>query len=332
MAAKGFISFAISKLIAAVITILAITCVNFVIFRMAPGDPIRMMFRDPRVSAEQMQKVREKFGLDKPLSGQFVAYVKELSKGDLGISFWQKRPVLEVIADRVPQTLILVITSLVIAVALGTLFGAMAGWRAGTRFDSIVMSVSLALYSIPTFAMGLLILLVFSFLLAVFPLGGISTPASGFSGIRQLLDILWHMVLPAISIVFWYIGEYVLLTRSSMIDVLGKAYITTARAKGLKEGVVRRGHALRNALLPVVTMTGVNFAFAIGGVIEAETVFSWPGVGRLVYDAVMKRDYPLLQGIFLVFAVSVVLFNLIVDLIYGYIDPRIKVGGERKIG
>jgi peptide/nickel transport system permease protein len=208
----------------------------------------------------------------------------------------------------------------------------MAGWRAGTRFDSIVMSVSLALYSIPTFAMGLLILLVFSFLLAVFPLGGISTPASGFSGIRQLLDILWHMVLPAISIVFWYIGEYVLLTRSSMIDVLGKAYITTARAKGLKEGVVRRGHALRNALLPVVTMTGVNFAFAIGGVIEAETVFSWPGVGRLVYDAVMKRDYPLLQGIFLVFAVSVVLFNLIVDLIYGYIDPRIKVGGERKIG
>jgi peptide/nickel transport system permease protein len=332
MAARGFVSFAISKLIAAVITILAITCVNFVIFRMAPGDPIRMMFRDPRVSAEQMQKVREKFGLDKPLSGQFVAYVKELAKGDLGISFWQKRPVLEVIGDRVPQTLILVITALVIAVVLGTLFGAMAGWRGGTRFDSIVMSASLALYSIPTFAMGLLILLVFSFLLAVFPLGGISTPASGFTGIRQLLDVLWHMVLPAISIVFWYVGEYVLLTRSSMIDVLGKEYITTARAKGLKEGVVLRGHALRNALLPVVTMTGVNFAFAIGGVIEAETVFSWPGVGRLVYDAVLKRDYPLLQGIFLVFAVSVVLFNLIVDLVYGYIDPRIKVGGERKVG
>ena len=332
MAARGFVSFAISKLIAAVITILAITCVNFVIFRMAPGDPIRMMFRDPRVSAEQMQKVREKFGLDKPLSGQFVAYVKELAKGDLGISFWQKRPVLEVIGDRIPQTLILVITALVIAVVLGTLFGAMAGWRSGTRFDSIVMSASLALYSIPTFAMGLLILLVFSFLLAVFPLGGISTPASGFTGIRQLLDLLWHMVLPAISIVFWYVGEYVLLTRSSMIDVLGKEYITTARAKGLKEGVVLRGHALRNALLPVVTMTGVNFAFAIGGVIEAETVFSWPGVGRLVYDAVLKRDYPLLQGIFLVFAVSVVVFNLIVDLVYGYIDPRIKVGGERKVG
>ena len=332
MAVKGFVSFAISKLIAAVITILAITCVNFVIFRMAPGDPVRMMFRDPRVSAEQMQKVREKFGLDKPLSGQFVAYVKELSKGNLGISFWQKRPVLEVIADRIPQTLILVVTALVIAVVLGTLFGAMAGWRSGSRFDSIVMSVSLALYSIPTFAMGLLILLVFSFLLSVFPLGGISTPASGFTGIRQLLDILWHMVLPAISIVFWYVGEYVLLTRSSMIEVLDKEYITTARAKGLKEGVVLRGHALRNALLPVVTMTGVNFAFAIGGVIEAETVFSWPGVGRLVYDAVLKRDYPLLQGIFLVFAVSVVLFNLIVDLVYGYIDPRIKVGGERKVG
>lgn len=145
MAAKGFVSFTISKLIAAIITLLAITCVNFVFFRMAPGDPVRMMFRDPRVSAEQMQKVREKFGLDKPLSGQFVSYVKELAKGNLGISFWQKRPVLEVIADWIPQTLILVVTALVIAVVLGTFFGAMAGGRSGTRSDSIVMSVSLAL-------------------------------------------------------------------------------------------------------------------------------------------------------------------------------------------
>jgi peptide/nickel transport system permease protein len=332
MAIRGFVYFTIRKVLAAVITIIAITCVNFAIFRMAPGDPIRMMFRDPRVSAEQMQQVRIKFGLDKPLSGQFLSYLKELSRGDLGISFWQKRQVLAVIADRVPQTLLLVITALVIAIIFGTLLGAMAGWKSGSRFDSIVMSVSLAVYSIPTFAMGLVMLLIFAFFLSVFPLGGISTPASGYTGVRQVLDVMWHMILPAISIIFWYVGEYVLLTRSSMIDVMGKDYITTARAKGLKESTIRRGHALRNALLPVVTMSGVNFAFAIGGVIEAETVFSWPGVGRLVYDAVMKRDYPLLQGIFLVFAVSVVLLNLLVDLIYGYIDPRIKVGGEKEVG
>ena len=327
MAKRGFASFIISKSVSAFITIIAITCVNFVIFRLAPGDPVRMMFKDPRVSAQQMQAVREQFGLDKPISAQFLVYLRELAKGNLGISFWQRRPVIEVIADRIPQTLLLVVTALFIAVISGTLLGAVAGWRSGTRFDSIIMSVSLAVYSIPTFAMGLILLLLFAFVLSAFPLGGISTPASGFYGLRYYLDVAWHMVLPAVSIIFWYLGEYVLLTRSSMIDVLGKDYITTARAKGLRESKILRGHAMRNALLPVVTMTGINFAFAIGGIIEAETVFSWPGIGRLAYDAVMKRDYPLLQGIFLVFAVSVVLVNFIVDLIYGYIDPRIKVAG-----
>jgi len=313
------------KFFSSVVTIIVITCVNFVIFRMAPGDPIRMMFRDPRVSAEQMQAVRERFGLDKPLGIQFLVYLKQLSKGDLGISFWQKKPVLEVIASRVPQTLLLVVTALVIAIILGTVFGAIAGWKSGTKTDTVILTISLAMYSIPSFALGLVLLLIFAFLLSIFPLGGITTPASGFTGLRQMVDVLWHMILPATSVVVWYIGEYVLLTRSAMVEVLGQDYITTARAKGLKESAVLKNHALRNALLPVVTMVGLNLAFAIGGVIEAETVFSWPGVGRLLYDAVMKRDYPLLQGVFLVFAVAVVLANFIVDMIYGFIDPRVKI-------
>lgn len=326
MALKGFASFAIRKAIAAIITIFAIVCVNFAIFRMVPGDPIRMMFRDPRVTAEQMQLVREKFGLDKPLWGQFVSYLRELFQGNLGISFWQRRPVLEVIADRIPQTLLLVVTALVLAVIIGTILGAIAGWKSGTKFDSFILTISLAMYSIPAFSLGIILLLVFAFQLSIFPFGGISTPASGLTGFGYWKDVLWHMVLPAIAIIFWYIGEYVLLTRSSMMDVLDQDYITTARAKGLKESAVLKDHALRNALLPVVTITGVNLAFAVAGIIEVETVFSWPGVGRLMYDAVMKRDYPLLQGTFLVFAVAVVLANLVVDLIYGYIDPRIKVG------
>jgi len=284
-----------------------------------------MMFRDPRVSAEQMQVVRVKFGLDKPLGIQFLVYLKQLARGDLGISFWQKRPVMEVIASRVPQTLLLVVTALVIAIILGTVFGAIAGWRSGTKTDTVILTISLAMYSIPSFALGLVLLLVFAFLLSIFPLGGITTPASGFTGLRQMVDVLWHMILPATSVVVWYIGEYVLLTRSAMVEVLGQDYITTARAKGLKESAVLKNHALRNALLPVVTMVGLNLAFAIGGVIEAETVFSWPGVGRLLYDAVMKRDYPLLQGVFLVFAVAVVLANFVVDMIYGFIDPRVKI-------
>ena len=327
VSARGYFGFAAKKLISAVITIILITCVNFVIFRMAPGDPVRMMFGDPRVSAEQMQKVREQFGLDKPLGGQFLSYMKELSRGNLGISFSHKKPVMDAIAERIPNTLILVLTALVIAILAGVSLGAMAGWKSGSRFDRVIVSVSLAVYSVPTFALGLILLLVFSFIFLIFPLGGMATAASGYTGFKYFLDVGWHMVLPAVSIIFWYIGEYVLLTRSSMVDALGKDYITTARAKGLKEKTIRRGHALRNALLPVITMSGINFAFAIGGVIEAETVFSWPGIGRLTYDAVMKRDYPLLQGIFLIFAISVVFVNLFVDLLYGYIDPRIKKGG-----
>jgi peptide/nickel transport system permease protein len=321
---KGFI---LRKVVAAFLTIAVIVCANFFIFRMAPGDPVRMMFKDPRVSAENIELMKQKFGLDKPLSGQFAAYVKNLSSGDLGMSFSQRRPVVEVLAERIPNTLLLVVTALTIAVILGVALGAMAGWRSGTRFDTFILTASVAMYSIPTFALGIVLMLVFAYTIAIFPLGGIVTPASGFEGFELVRDVAWHMFLPAISIVIWYVGEYVILTRSAMIDVMGQEYITTARAKGLKKFRILKDHALRNALLPVITITGVNLGFAVAGVIEAETVFSWPGVGRLVYDAVNQRDYPLLQGVFLLFAFSVVLANLAIDLLYGYIDPRIKVRG-----
>ncbi len=318
--------FTLKKIAGAIVTIIAIIIANFIIFRVSPGDPIRMMFRDPRVSAAALQRMRIKFGLDKSLWGQFVDYFKQLMHGNLGFSFWQKRPVIDVIGDRIVQTLILVVTALVIATIIGIILGAISGWKSGSKTDRTILSVSLVLYSVPTFAMGILLLLTFGYVLLLFPLGGISTPASGFTGFAYTKDVLWHMVLPAFSIVLWYVGEYILLTRSSMVEVMDQDYIVTARAKGLRESVIMRKHALRNALLPVVTLSGVNFAFAIAGVIEAETVFSWPGIGRLTYDAVMKRDYPLLQGIFLIFAVSVVLANLLVDLIYSKIDPRIKTG------
>ncbi|OQX24422.1 MAG: hypothetical protein BWK80_20895 [Desulfobacteraceae bacterium IS3] len=312
------------KVIAAILTIFAIACTNFVIFRIAPGDPIRMMFRDPRVSAGQMQAMREKFGLDKPLDGQFVDYLKALSRGDLGLSFSHRRPVTQVIAERIPRTLLLVAISLTIAVIIGVGLGAFAGWHRGTRIDSFILTASLTLYSIPTFALGIILLLVFAYHLEVLPMGGMFTPASGLTGFNYVKDVLWHLILPAFSIILWYVGEYVILTRNAMTDVMSQDYIVTARAKGLNEFHILKNHALRNALLPVVTVTGVNLGFAVAGVIEAETVFSWPGAGRLVYDAVMKRDYPLLQGVFLLFAVSVVLANLAIDLIYCYIDPRIK--------
>jgi len=322
----GLKRFILRKVVAAALTIAVIICANFFIFRMAPGDPVRMMFRDPRVSAESLELMKQKFGLDKPLSGQFVAYVKNLAQGDLGLSFSQRKPVLEVLWARIPYTLLLVVTALTIAIVLGVILGAVAGWLSGTKIDTFILTASVTMYSIPTFALGIILLLIFAYLLPIFPLGGISTPASGYEGFEIVTDIGWHMFLPAFSIIIWYVGEYVILTRSSMIDAMGQEYITTAWAKGLKKYKILKNHALRNALLPVITISGVNLAFAAAGVIEAETVFAWPGVGRLTYDAVSQRDYPLLQGVFMLFAFAIVLANLAIDLIYGYIDPRIKVG------
>ncbi len=329
MALKGFAMFAIRKIASAFITIFLIICFNFVLFRLVPGDPVRMLFRDPRVSPQRIQEMYERFGLDKPIWEQFIAYLQQLFfHGDLGYSFARGAPVLDVILSRLPQTLILILTALIIAVIVGTVLGAIAGWKTGTKFDSIIVTLSLGMYSIPTFVLGLILLLIFAVHLGIFPLGGMTTIGAGFTGWDYWRDVAWHLVLPAAAIIIWYIGEYVIITRNSMQDVLEQDYITAARAKGLKESTILRKHALRNAILPVVTITGLNAAFAVAGIIEAETVFGWPGIGRLMYSSVMARDYPVLQGLFLMFAVAVVLANLVVDLIYGYIDPRIKVGGE----
>jgi len=329
VAPKGFIGFAIRKVSGAVLTIFIIICVNFVLFRLVPGDPVRMMFGDPRVSPERIREMYEQFGLSGTLWEQFTAYLRQLFLyGDLGQSFSRGAPVLEVIADRIPQTVILVLTALIIAVVTGTMLGAIAGWKTGTRFDSIIITLSLGMYAIPAFALGIIALLIFAFYLGIFPLGGMETVQSGLTGWSYWKDVLWHMFLPILAIVVWYIGEYVIVTRNAMQDTLDQDYILAARAKGLKGSAILRRHALRNAILPVVTITGVNVAFAVAGVIQVEAVFRWPGLGRLMYESVMRRDYPVLQGLFLLFGLAVVLANLTVDLIYGYIDPRIKVGGD----
>jgi len=328
VALKGFAGFAIRKISGAVITIFVIICANFVIFRLVPGDPVRLLFGDPRAGPKRIQEMRELFGLDGTLWEQFVAYLGRLFlHGDVGFSFARGIPVMEVILDKLPQTAVLIVIALVIAVVVGTMLGAIAGWRTGTRFDAIIITLSLAMYSIPTFILGIILMMIFAFALGLFPIGGMTTIGTAYTGWAYFKDVAWHMFLPCGAIVVWYIGEYVILTRSAMQDVLGQDYITSARAKGIKESTVLRRHALRNAILPVITITGINLAFAVAGVIEAETVFRWPGIGRLLYDSVMSRDYPVLQGLFLIFAVAIVTANLVVDLIYGYIDPRIKVGG-----
>jgi peptide/nickel transport system permease protein len=323
---KGFV---VRKVSAAVLTIYIIVCFNFVLFRMVPGDPVRLMFHDPRIPSAYIEQLYERFGLAGSLWDQFVAYQRQLFiHGDLGLSFARKSPVSEVIAGKIPKTLLMVGTALIIASVVGIALGAIAGWKTGTKFDTVIVSFSLTTYAIPTFAMGILLMMIFALHLGILPLRGMETIESGLTGWAYFKDVVSHMVLPVTSISVWYIGGYVIVTRNSMQDVLDQDYITLARAKGIKESAVLRRHALRNAILPVVTMLGVHVGWAVAGVIQAETVFGWPGVGRLMYTSVMARDYPVLQGLFLLFSVILVLANLVVDLIYGYIDPRIKVGGE----
>ena len=322
----GLKEFAVKRLVMSLITVFAIISVNFVIFRIAPGDPVRLLFHRPGADPERMMKVREEFGLDKPLWMQYIIYLQQLFRGNLGYSFAQRAPVLDIIVSRIPATLLLVGTAAVLATVLGTALGALAGWKHETRVDLSILMFSLVTYATPTFCMGLILLIFFAFKFRIFPLGGISTPASGLTGFALWMDILWHMFLPLVSMIFWYLGEYVLITRSSMLDVLSQDYITTARAKGLREFAILKNHALRNALLPVLTVTGINLGFVVAGAIEVETVFSWRGVGKLVYDSVMNLDYPVLQGAFLILTISVVLANLAVDLIYAFVDPRVKVG------
>lgn len=328
MALKGYWGFVVRKITASLIILFAIISSTFVIFRMMPGDPVQLMFNDPRLSRQDMELLYERFGLTGSMWEQFVAYLRQLLlHGDLGMSFMQQRPVMDVLVSRIPQTVLLMVVAIIVALLIGISLGTIAGWRTGSRFDTAVITGALTMYGIPTFCMGIILLLVFGVYLKVFPIGGYSSPVSGLTGFAYLLDVARHLVLPALAVTLWYIGAYILITRNSIHDVLDQDYIVLARAKGLKESTVIRKHGLRNALLPVTTATGLYLAHALGGAVQAEVVFAWPGLGLLMYESIIRRDYPVLQGAFLVMGIVIIVANLLVDLVYGLLDPRIKVGG-----
>ncbi len=309
------------------LTFFIILTVNFLIFRLMPGDPVNLMFTDPRVSKENIERVFREFGLDRPLHEQYLIYIWNVLNGNLGISFWKDEPVIDVILSRLPRTIILLSTGLSIATVLGIAIGVYAASRRGRLSDLLATSFAVVTYSLPSFWLGLLLILAFAHYIPIFPLGGFSSiGVSGEPLHIQVLDVMWHLALPTATLVLYYIGGYILITRNSMIDVLHEDFIRTAIAKGLSERRVIWGHAFRTAVLPVATVTAINIGWMVAGVIEVEIVFSYPGVGRLIYDAIIQRDYPLLQGVFMVIAVSVLLANLVIDLIYSYLDPRVRTG------
>lgn len=314
-----------SKALSALTTLFVVLVVNFLLFRVMPGDPGRMLVRDPRAGPDAIKRLERQFGLDKPIYEQFILYMRELLRGNLGLSFAYNKPVMQVISYRLPNTILLIGFSFIISTLIGVLIGSIAGWKRGSKTDSAIFGFSLVATWLPSFWVGTMLLLVFGFWCKAFPIGGIITPAKVFNNaFERWRDILWHMALPTLALFLWYVGEYVLLMRSSMLDVLTEDYIVTAKAKGLKEYVILKDHALRNALLPVATLTMLNLGYVVAGAIQTEIVFAWPGVGKLVYDSLMMRDYPLLQGAFLIISISVIIANFLADVLYSYLDPRVR--------
>jgi peptide/nickel transport system permease protein len=291
-----------------------------------PGDPVTLLIRDPRLPEAIKQQVRVTFGLDKPLYVQFVTYLFNVFQGQLGYSFVYRTPVADLLWSRVQNTIPLVLGGNLLAIGIGVLAGVITAWKRGSRIDSVGQTIVLSLYSVPYFFFGMSTLMVLVlFMGANVPVGGMGISGMAYPNIYdQLADYLRHLAIPMLVYALGASGAYGLIVRNVMVEVLSEDYITTSRAKGLKERTIMFGTALRNASLPLITLVALNLGFVVGGAIEIETVFSWPGIGLLVYHSVLSRDYPVLQGAFLLLTMTVILANLFADILYFHLDPRVR--------
>ena len=319
-------SFLLRKAGLALLTILVVFGINFMLFRVLPGDPVRSVIgRGVRITPEAQEALREQFGLGKPVfPDQLVDTAGQWLQGNLGISWSLRRPVTEVLASKLWNTVILVGLAQLVAIILGVLLGMLAGWKRKTPLDAGALGFSLVAWSIPTFWLGIILLVAGSTWFGLPTAGVVSPENTGKPLLSVLPDFARHLLLPALTLTIVFLGEYMLIMRSSIREVLADDYILTARAKGLSDWQVLRRHALRNALLPIVTVIAINIGFIVAGAIYVETVFSYDGLGKLFQSSLVKQDYPLLQGAFMLLAVSVVIANFIADLLYVVLDPRVK--------
>ena len=312
------------KLLAAFLTLIFVLLFNFFLFRVM-GDQTTQLARLPRATPEENEQLRENYGLDKPVLSQFADYVGDTARLDLGISQRTRRDVWDEIWDATPWTILLVGTGTLLATLVGTWLGIVAATRRGSRTDDSLLGFSLFTYASPEYWIGLILILLFAVAIPIFPAGLQMTPGQEFdSWIAQAADVAEHLVLPAAALMLMLLGQYFVIMRSSMVDVLTEDFITVKRATGLPWPKVVRRHAVRNALLPLVTLSAIQFGAVMGGVITIETIFSWPGLGLLEYDAITSKDFPMLQGAFLVFSAAVIVLNLIADCLYFVLDPRVQ--------
>jgi peptide/nickel transport system permease protein len=314
------------KVLGALATLAFVIVFNFFLFRVVDSDPVANLFRGRNLTQEQRQELRQQFGLDGSKLEQFGAYVRQTLQLNLGRSYLSNEPVAQEIWSRAWPTIALVGISTLLSTIFGVLIGIAAAWKRGSPTDYASTGFTMATYAMPDFWLGMLLLVTMAVSLGLFPVGGITDPGSGASGIGLLLEQAHHMFLPALTLTVAYLGEYALVMRSSLLDTMREDYLTLARAKGLRDVAVRNRHAVPNAILPVVTLIAINFGFVLSGAIAVETIYSWPGLGRLTYDALNGPDLPLLQGLFLVFSAAVIFFNLVADLLYAYLDPRVRTG------
>lgn len=320
----------VGKVLQAALTLAFVMVFNFFLFRIIPGDPAALLLRGTSAfNPENVAEVRAELGLDEPLPQQFLTYITDMATLNFGESFYLRgAPVSEVIADRIWPTVLLLGTSAIASAAIGLIIGIHAGWRHGSRFDVGSLSFTLFVYAMPEFWFGILVLMAFAGGVgpfpAIFPTGGYETPGADLTGWAHVADVLNHMFLPFMVLTVSYLGEYALIMRNSLIDVMNDDFVQTARAKGIREKQVLWGHVVPNALLPTITLTLLSLGFIFGGAITIEYVFSWPGLGLLTVQAIDTKDFALLQGLFLLFSAAVIFANLIADIGYSYLDPRVR--------
>ncbi len=315
-----------SRLAQSLLTIWVLVTLIWLMFRLLPGDPTTALLGTGQLPPDAIQRLREAWALDDPWSLQYLRYLGNLASGDLGLSFVFREPVMKVIAPALVNTLLLMVPAVTISVLLGVAVGARLGWRRGALSEVTGNIVVLVLRSLPAFWIGIIVLLIFSYTLGWFPIGGIRTP--GFfpeSAIEEIpgYDVARHLVLPVLAAVLYFVADPLMIMRTAMLEARTEDFVAYAQARGLSDGDVMR-IARANALLPVVTYVGIMVSFAFGGQVLLEVVFSWPGMGRLMVNSVLQRDYPVAQAAFLLMAVLVVTVNLAVDLAYAWLDPRIR--------
>jgi peptide/nickel transport system permease protein len=316
------------KLGGAAVSLLLVVVLGFFLFRVLPGDPVQTMTRERPTTPAQIAEMRARLGLDKPLIVQFGDYLAGLLHGDLGTSYLYQQPVGTLILQRLWPTVLLVGTATVIAAALGLWLGARAGWRRGSTLDHVSTTVALTLWSMPAFWLGLILLTVLGVgvgpIPGMFPVEGMTSPDTPPGVWPQALDVAHHLVLPCVTLIALVYAQYLLVMRSSLIEETHADYVLTARAKGLRDDLVRRRHAVPNALLPTVTLIFLNLGLVVSGTVTVEAVFSWPGLGQLMFKALQVPDLPLVQGVFITLAGAVVVMNMLAELLYRALDPRVR--------